>query len=82
MHILKFKIFALHVPMSLLIMQEWCVQANDGLYVNKIRRRQQTGSTVGAKHHSHSQENALMSSSGLAHLPTVSGATACVHHIM
>ncbi|KAL0050639.1 hypothetical protein WJX82_003908 [Trebouxia sp. C0006] len=46
-------------------------QANDGMYVNKIRRQQQAGSTAGAKRHSHSQENALMSSSRLAHMPTV-----------
>ncbi|KAL0021454.1 hypothetical protein WJX79_002812 [Trebouxia sp. C0005] len=46
-------------------------QANDGMYVNKIRRQQQAGSTAGAKRHSHSQENALMSSTRLAYMPTV-----------
>jgi len=65
-----------------LIMQEWSVQANDGMYVNKIRRQQQASSTAGAKCHSHSQENALISSSRLVHMPTVSGATACVQHVM
>ncbi|KAL0032035.1 hypothetical protein WJX77_001643 [Trebouxia sp. C0004] len=40
-------------------------QANDGMSVNKIRRQQQAGSTAGAKRHSYSQENALMSSSRL-----------------
>lgn len=65
-----------------LIAQERFLQANDGMYVNKTRRQQQAGSTAGAKRHSHSQENALMSSSRLAHMPTVSGATACVQHVM
>ncbi len=63
-----------------LIMQEWSVQANDGMYVNKIRRQQQAGSTAGAKRHSHSQEIALMSSSGLARMSIVSGATAYVQY--